>query len=174
MDQRHLLTVAAVGILTTFQYTGIAALETKGEDVERHIRTRLVDHADHTEGHTDTTEPQTIGQGLLFGDMSQWGRQGGYVTHVAGDTLQTTLRQLQTVVKGIRGVHLCQVLGVGLEDARLLGDDGIGNGIQDVIALCISQQGQTLAGFLHAFKCLFQFHIAKLKIQCVGFARGSR
>ena len=175
MDQCHFLAVTAVGILTTFQYTGITALETEGEDIERHIRTRLVDHADHTEGHTDTTEPQTVGQGLLFGDMSQWGRQGGDVTHVAGDTLQTTLRQLQTVVEGIRLLHLCQVLGVGLKDARLLGDDGICNGIQDVIALCVCQQGQTLAGFLDAFKCLFQFHLSSmLRILCEVLNRGSR
>ena len=70
MNQRHLLTVGAVGILAAFQHTGVTALETEGEDVDGHIGTGLVDHTDDTEGHADTTETETVRQCLLLGDVS--------------------------------------------------------------------------------------------------------
>ena len=60
MDQRHLLTVGAVGILAAFQHTGVTALETEGKDVEGHVGTGLVDHADNTEGHADTAETEAV------------------------------------------------------------------------------------------------------------------
>ena len=106
MDQSHFLAVTAVGIFSAFQHTGITALETEREDVERHVRTRLVDHADDTEGYADTTKTKAVRQCLLFGDMAQWGRQGGDVTHIAGDTLQTTLRELQTIVEGALALRM--------------------------------------------------------------------
>ena len=61
MDQCHLLTVGAIGILAALQDAGITALETEREHIERHIRTCLVDHADDPKGYTDTTETQTVG-----------------------------------------------------------------------------------------------------------------
>ena len=70
MDQCHLLTVGAVGILAAFQHTGVTALETEGKDIECHVGTGLVDHADDTEGHRDTTEAQTVRQCLLLSDVS--------------------------------------------------------------------------------------------------------
>ena len=53
MDECHLLAVGAVGVLAALEHTGIAALETEGEDVERDVGSGLIDHADDTEGHTD-------------------------------------------------------------------------------------------------------------------------
>ena len=70
VNQGYLFAVRAVGILTAFQHTGVAALETKGEDVERDVGTGLVYHADDAKGHRHTTETKAVGQRLLFGDMT--------------------------------------------------------------------------------------------------------
>ena len=139
MDERYFGAVRLVGILTALQHTGIAALEAEGEDIERHVGTGLVDHADDTERHADAAEAQTVGQRLLLGDMTERGGEDRHVTHVGGDALQTTLRQLKTVVERVLLRHPGKVLGVGLEDSFLILDDGIGNGIQDVAALLVTQ-----------------------------------
>ena len=55
VNQRHLLAVGAVGILTAFQHTGVTTLEAEREYIERYVRTGLVDHTYNTEGHADTT-----------------------------------------------------------------------------------------------------------------------
>ena len=72
MDECHFLAIAAIGILTAFQHTSIATLEAEGKHIERHIRTGLIDHANDTKGDTDTTKTETVGQRLLFGNMSKW------------------------------------------------------------------------------------------------------
>ena len=129
MNQRHLLTIRAVGILTTFQHTGIAALETEGENVESHIGTGLIYHTNHTEGYRDPAEPQAVGKGLLLGDMSKGGGEGGDITHVGGDTFQTTACQLQTVVERILFRHLGQILGIRLQDSLLICYDCISDSL---------------------------------------------
>ena len=159
MYQSNLFTVAAVGILAAFQHTGIAALETEGEDIKGHIGTGLVNHANDSKGYTDATEAQAVGECLLFGDVSEWGREGCDIAHVGSDTLQTAFCQLQTVVEGIALLHHGQILGVGLEDSLLIVDNSIGNGIQNAISLLVAQQCQTFTGPLHSLKSLFQLHI---------------
>ena len=138
MNQGHFLTVRTVGILTAFEYTGITALEAEREDVEGHVGSGLVDHADDTERHTDATEAQAVRQCLLFGDMPEGRRQGGHTTHIGGDSLQTAICQLQTVVEGIRLLHLGEVLSIGCEDSLLIVDDGIGYGIQYLVPLFVA------------------------------------
>ena len=69
MNQCHLLAVRAVGILTTFQHTGVTALEAEREDVERHVRACLVNHADDTERNAYPAQSQTVRQRLLFRDV---------------------------------------------------------------------------------------------------------
>ena len=114
MDEGNLLAIATIGILTALQHTGVTALETEREDIKRNIRTCLVNHANDTKRHTDTTETQTIRQRFLFGDMSEGSRKGGDIPHIGGNAFQTTLRQLKTVIKGIVFRHLGQVLGICL------------------------------------------------------------
>ena len=54
-------------------------------------------------------------------------------------------------------------------------DDGIGNGVEYLVALCIAEQGQTLAGTLDAFKCFFQLHVSSmLRILCEVLIRDFR
>ena len=72
VNQGHLLAIRTVGVLASFQHTGITTLKTEGEDIERDIRAGFVDHADDSKGYADTTETQTVGQGLLLGDVTQW------------------------------------------------------------------------------------------------------
>ena len=66
--------------------------------------------------------------------MSEWCGECGHVAHIAGDTLQSAVRQLQTVVEGIVPVHLGQVLGVGLQDFCLIIYDSVSNGIEYLVA----------------------------------------
>ena len=61
MYQSYFLAVRAVGILAAFQYAGVAAFEAEAKDVERHVGTSLVDHADDTKWNAHTTESQAVG-----------------------------------------------------------------------------------------------------------------
>ena len=54
--------IGFVGILAAFQHAGVARLEAEGEDVEGNVGTRFIDHADDTEGHTDTLEVEAVRQ----------------------------------------------------------------------------------------------------------------
>ena len=62
--------IGEIGIRTSFQYTGVATLEAERENIERYIRASLVNHADDTEGYTDTMQAQTVGQGFLLRDKT--------------------------------------------------------------------------------------------------------
>ena len=70
MNQLYCGLVRVVGICTTFQHAGVTTLEAEREDVEGDVRTSLVNHAYHSEGHTDTAEAQSVRQRFLFGDVS--------------------------------------------------------------------------------------------------------
>ena len=89
--------------------------------------------------------------------MTQRRGQCSHVAHIASNIFQTLLRQLQAVVEWIGLVHLGQVLAVGFQDAFFLTDDGIGNGLQNLIPLFVAQHGQALAGLLYSLKNLFHF-----------------
>ena len=70
MDKFDGFLIRQVGIAATFQDAGITTLKTEGEDIESNIGTCLVNHADDSERDGGTTESQSVGQGLLLGDMS--------------------------------------------------------------------------------------------------------
>ncbi len=75
MDEFDAGLIGEVGIASTFQHAGIAALEAEREYVVGHVRTGLVDHADDAEGYADTMQAQTVGQRFLLGDVTKWRRQ---------------------------------------------------------------------------------------------------
>ena len=107
--------VAVVGVLATFQHTGITALETQREHVERDIGPGLVDHADDSEGYRHSSQAQSVGQGGLLQRLSQRTGQRSHLPHIIGNAFQTGWRELQTVVQRIRRLHESQVFGIGFQ-----------------------------------------------------------
>ena len=176
MDEFDGGAVAAVGILSTLQHTGVTALKAEGEDVERHVGTGLVDHTDDTERHTDATKAQPVRQRLLLGDVSEGRRQRGYVAHVGSDVLQSAVGQLQAVVQRVLAIHLRQVLGIGSKERLLITYNSVGHSIQNLAAALIAQQGQHPTGPLHSFKGLFQLHgsIMRAETPYAALWRGAR
>ena len=90
-----------------------------------------------SEGNADAAESQSVGQGLLFREVTKWRRQRGHVAHVGSDGLQACRGELQTVVERVVGRHLCQVGSVGGEYLLLTGDDGVGHIEEDGVALVV-------------------------------------
>ena len=107
MLTQHLLgklnygTVGRVGILASLQHTGIARLETKGEDIEADIRTRLVYNAHHSIGNTLLAQAKTIRKRLCIKHLAKRIIQVSHIAQGSGYIMQTSLCKLQAVVKRI-------------------------------------------------------------------------
>ena len=105
---------------------------------------------------------QTIRQRLLLCDVPQRRWECGNITHIGGDTFETTVGKLQTVVQRIILRHLSQILSVGIKDPCLIVDNGIGNGIKNLVALLVVKQCQTLAGTFNSFESIFKLHMSSM------------
>ena len=78
--------------------------------------------------------------------------QRGHMPHVGGDAFEPFLGQLQAVVERVAFLHASQVLGILFEQHVFLLHDGLGHGFQYVVLTLVADEGQLLAGSLHAFK----------------------
>ena len=85
--------------------------------------------------------------------MSQRTGQRRYIAHIGSDTLQSTVRQLQTVVERIVFRHLRQVLGIGLQDPFLVVGDGLRHRQENLVTLLVGQQGEAFARLFYLFEC---------------------
>ena len=66
MNEAYRGTARAVGILSTFQYSGIAALQAEREHVEGDVGACLVDDADNAKGYAYALQPQAVVQRLVL------------------------------------------------------------------------------------------------------------
>ena len=80
--------VGVVSIATAFQYTGIAAFQTKCEYVETNVRTSLVYDADNTEWNTYFFKSHSFGVCILFQYMPYGRGEGSYVACIRCDALK--------------------------------------------------------------------------------------
>ena len=154
MDELNLSAIGAVGFLSAFQNGRIATLETEREHVESNVRTGLKNHSYNTKRHTHPTQMEAVVERSVLQHAAERRRQCGDMAHVGGDSVEAVGSEEQTVVESIVLTGFFEVGSIGLEDSILTGNDGIGNGIEDVVTNGIGHKGKRFRRRLDPFECI--------------------
>ena len=133
LHDRHGGAVRRIRILPAFQHAGIPAFETQRENVQRHVRTGLINDADDPERHGDLPQMQPVREDPVQQDTPQRRRQRSDVPHICGNGLDTGIRQHQPVIKRRGRVHPGQILRIRAEQFLFGGYQFVGHGAQDLV-----------------------------------------
>ena len=120
-----------MGGRATTEHHGIATAKGERNGVGRHVGTRLVDHGDDAQRHSQALHAHTAGKGAALDDTTQRVGKGGDLTHGGRDVTQSLLREQQPVDEWLgepRGAPALNVARVGLKDGGRGSLDGVGRG----------------------------------------------
>ena len=148
LHDRHGGAVGRVRVLPALEHARVPALETEREHVQRDVRARLIDHADHPERHGDLPQLEPVREDAVQQDAAQRRRKRSDVPHVGRDGVDARVRQHQPVVERRGRVHAGQILRIGPEQLLLGGHEFVGDGAQHVVPEIVGKAGDALARLL--------------------------
>ena len=111
----------------------VAGLEAQSGNINRDVRTRLVDHAHDAHRHAHLREPDAIGKVVAAHDAPHRVRQRRDIAHTLSRGFHTCLIEAKPVEQALRHAGFLRrgiIRVVGLSDGSGIGHQGIGDGQQ--------------------------------------------
>jgi len=122
---------------TATQDGGIAGLEAQARGVNGHVRSRLIDDADHAQGHAHLADLNTGRQVTHIADFTDGVRQLGHLTQAFDHVVDTCRGQRQTVQQG-----RFQAIGAAVGQVQFVGRGEFG--ARSIQSISGGQQGTVL------------------------------
>jgi hypothetical protein len=151
------------GLRASPEHDGVSGLEAEAGGVDRHVRTRFVDDADHAQGNPDAPDDQPVRPPPGLHDGADGVREFGDLFQPPGHFLDPLVVQGQPVHHGRRELLLfggLKVLPVGVFDLVLPADQFAGDLRQEAVLRLGRELGDAerrLAGRLgHGLDFLFE------------------
>ena len=97
LDHLHRGGVGAPGLFPAAQDRCVAGFQTQGGDVDRHVGSRFINHANHPQRDAATFNTQTAVQQPAVDHLADRIGQIAHLAHIAGDAAQTRRGQREAI-----------------------------------------------------------------------------